>query len=127
MSSIKEQIGEYLKSEGLMPKDKDYGFFFRYQMLSFYIQWSESDERFLKISLPSIFSVDENNRQDVLEVANKIGLERKVVKCVVPEDDVWIVAEQLMDSNPNFEDIIPRTLNMLVQARDVFYEKLKEL
>lgn len=125
MSSIKEQIGEYLANEGLRPKDEEFGFYFRYQMLNFLIHWDEEDELFLRISLPSIFSCDENNRADVLEAANKVNLGRKVVKCVITDDDVWIVAEQLMDSDPKFDDFIPRTLSMLLQARDCFYDALK--
>ena len=125
MSTIKEDIKNYLVSEGLQPKEEDFGFFFRYQMLSFLIHWDEDDELFLRISLPSIFSADENNRPDVLEAMNQVNLDRKVVKCVLANDSVWVAAEQLLDSSPNFEDIIPRTLGMLLQAREAFYENLK--
>ena len=126
MSTIKEDIKNYLMSEGLQPKEENFGFFFRYQMLSFLIHWDEEDELFLRISLPSIFSADENNRSDVLEALNQVNLERKVVKgLLVANGDVWVVAEELLDSTPNYEDIIPRTLGMLLQAREVFYENLR--
>lgn len=127
MSTIKEQIKEYLTNEGLRPKEEDFGFYFRYQMLDFLIHWSDDDELYLSISLPYIFKTDENNRGDVLEAANKVNMDKKIVKCVVANEDVWIVAEQLLDSTPNYEDIIPRTLGSLLHARNSFYDYLKEV
>ena len=56
MSTIKEQIKEYLAEEGLRPQEEDYGFYFRYQMLTFIIHWDEEDAFFLRISMPAIFA-----------------------------------------------------------------------
>ena len=86
-------------------------------MLSFIINWDETDAFFLSIALPSIFSVEENNRGDILEVINN----------VLAHDNVWIAADQLLDTTPNFEDIIPRVLDMLLQARIVFFEFLRKM
>ena len=63
----------------------------------------------------------------MLEVINRINLNHKVVKCLLVNDDVWVATEQLLDSTPVFGDIIERTLDMLVQARDQFYEDLRNL
>jgi hypothetical protein len=123
--TIKEQINEFLCNEGLRPQEEDFGFYFRYQMLNFLIHWDEEDELFLKISLPGIFSTDENNRIDALEAINTVNIERKVVKGLIYDDSVWLTAEQLLDTTPNFEDIIPRTLGMLMQARSEFYDALR--
>jgi hypothetical protein len=127
MSTIKQDIKDYLISEGLQPKEEKFGFFFRYQMLSFLIHWNEDDALFLRISLPGIFTSDENNRSDVLEAINNVNVERKVVKGLLLDGSVWLAAEQLLDSTPKYDDIIPRTLGMLLQARDCFYESLKQL
>ena len=127
MSTIKEDIKEYLSQEGLRPQEEDLGIYFRYQMLTFLIRWNEEDAFFLSISLPAIFNTDENNRADALEAINAINLERKVVKSVIYNDEVWINTEQLLDSTPKYEDIIPRTLHMLLQARDAFYEYLRKM
>lgn len=126
MSTIKEDIFQYLTSEGLQPQERDYGIFFKYQMLSFLIFWQEKDALFLKISLPGIYDVDENNRVDVLEACNSTTRNIKVAKCFIPEDGVWVTAEQLLDTEPNFSDIIPRTLQILMDARDEFYEQLEK-
>jgi hypothetical protein len=118
---------EYLANDGLRPQKEDFGIFFRYQMLNFAVFWDEDDDHFLRISIPNIFDVDENNRIDALTVSNIINMERKVVKALVTNDSVWISAEQLLDQNPVYSDIVPRTLGMLLEARMGYYEHLKKL
>ena len=127
MSTIKEQIKEYLAEEGLRPQEEDYGFYFRYQMLTFIIHWDEEDAFFLRISMPTIFASDENNRGDVLEAINKVNLERKVIKCLLVDNEVWVASEQLLDTTPQYADIIPRTLDALLGARMGFYEHLRQM
>lgn len=127
MSTIKDQIKDFLAEEGFRPQEEDFGIYFRYQMLSFLIHWDEDDELFLKISLPGIFTTDENNRVDALEAVNAVNVERKVVKALIYDDSVWLTAEQLLDSTPKYDDIIPRTLGMLMEARGAFYEALRKI
>lgn len=126
--SIKNELMNFLTSEGLAPKEENFGIYFKYQMLNFFIQWDEGDERFLKIDLPNIFDVNENNKMEALLAANVVNCDRKVVKAfIVNDDSIWISAEQLLDTNPEYSDVIPRTLNMILQARDYFYQKIKSL
>ena len=125
MSTIKDDIFAYLSSQGLQPKTEDFGIYFKYQMLNFFVFWNEGDELFLKICLPDIFDVDENNRAEVLEATNAVTRDMKVAKCFVPEDDVWITTEQLLDTTPDYGDIIPRSLRILIQARHEFYDNIK--
>lgn len=127
MANINDEIFEYLANEGLRPQKEEFGIFFRYQMLNFLILWDEGDDHFLKISIPNIFDVDENNRLDALTVSNELNKERKVVKALVTDDSIWLTAEQLLDQNPVYVDIIPRTLGMLLEARNGFYEQLRNL
>ena len=125
--SLKNQIKEYLAEEGFRPQEEEYGLFFRYQMLSFIIFTDEEDERFLKICLPHIFDTDENNRIDALEAINVVNKDWKIIKGVLMDDSIWLTAEQLLDSSPELGDVIPRTLVVLMQARDAFYEELKNI
>lgn len=128
MSTIKDQIKEYLLNEGLRPQEEDFGFFFRYQMLSFLIHWDKDDQHYLKISLPAIFDVDENNHVDALEAVNTVNCDLKVIKAIVVNtNSVWLTAEQLLDTTPDYKDIIPRTLDMLLLGRECFYETLRNL
>lgn len=127
MANINDELLEYLATEGLRPHKEEFGIHFRYQMLDFLIFWDEGDDHFLRVSIPNIFDVDDNNRFDILMVCNEINKERKVIKAIATDDSVWITAEQLLDQTPVYQDIIPRTLGMLLEARTEFFEKLKNL
>lgn len=127
MATIRDEIFEFLANEGLRPQKEDYGIYFRYQMLNILIHWEEEDSHFISISLPNIFDVDDNNRFDVLTICNALNKERKVIKAVDAGKSVWVTVEQLLDQNPEYKDIIPRTLGMLLEARESFYEKLRNL
>ena len=126
MADIKQEIFDYLKSQGLQPEETPFGIYFKYQMLSFLIFHEDEDSQFFRIALPGIFEVDENNRADVLEAVNQTNKSIKVAKALVPEDDVWIATEHLLDADQKYDDIIPRSLHILIQARGVFYDALQE-
>ena len=127
MNQVQEEIFNHLKEIGLMPKiDKDGDIVFQYQMLTFVIIASEGDEHFLRIAVPNIFEVDDNNRVDVLEACNATSLRIKVAKAfITPHDSVWLVTEQLLDQTPNYEDVIPRSLRILLDARNAFRDALE--
>lgn len=127
MSSIKDQIIDYLANEGLRPQSEEFGIFFRYQMLNFLIRWDEEDDHFIQLAIPNIFDVDDNNRMDVLTVCNSVSAERKVIKCVAVDDGVWVNAEMLLDQTPAYEDILPRAIDMVLQGRSEFYERMRKL
>ena len=78
MSTIKEQLGAYLSQEGLRPEDKPYGFHFNFEDLSYHIFWDADDPRYLSLTLPGIFDVDDNNRDDALYAANQVNDSVKV-------------------------------------------------
>ncbi|MBR6347037.1 MAG: YbjN domain-containing protein [Bacteroidales bacterium] len=125
--NIKEQIVEFLSKQGLRPEIEDDAIYFRYQMLNYYIQWDEEDANFLQIALPGVMDTDDNNRIDALEACNAVNDRRKVVKAVItPRGKVWILAEQLLDQDPALDDVIPRTINMLMQAYNIFLEEMRK-
>ena len=100
---------------------------FDYNNLTFFIFWDDDDNQYLKIALPGIYNVDDNNREDALAAANEVNIEWKVIKTVVLSDEVWVVAEQLIDKDPNMADLVPRTIQILVSGRESFYEHLENL
>ena len=127
MGTTKSNLGSYLTSEGLRPEETDFGFVFEYQKLTFFIFWDDDDNQYLKIALPGIYNVDDNNRENALAAANEVNIEWKVIKTVVLSDEVWVVAEQLIDKDPNMADLVPRTIQILVSGRESFYEHLDNL
>lgn len=127
MGTTKSKLGLYLASEGLRPEDTDFGFVFEYENLTFFVFWDDDDDQYLKLALPGIYKVDDNNRDDAIVAANQVNIEWKVIKTVVYSDEVWVVAEQLIDKNPDLADLVPRTLKILMSGRTSFYEHLESL
>ncbi len=124
-----EKIFEYLQKQGLLPEynEKKTRINFKYQMASFVIFSEEDDERFLNVTLPNIYSVDENNRYDVLEAINTVNDGTKLVKLYIYNNSVWVGVEQMLDTSPVLDDIIPTTIKRIYDGRERFYNALKNL
>lgn len=111
-----EAIKEYLSIEGYRPQEEDGTMAFKAEDLTYFIFKDDNDEQFLNINLPGVFQVDENNALEVLAACNRVNNDQKVVKAIVKNDSVWICLEQLLDSDPQFDDIIPRSIQMIHYA-----------
>ena len=130
MAKIIDQVFDYLKAQGLQPEKRDYGLFFKYQMMSFLVLHYEDDEYFFRIIMPGVMDVDANNRIDVLEACNKVTADIKVAKAFIndsaDEPEVWLSTEQLLDQDPRFDDVIPRSLKILLAAHSEFSKAINE-
>ncbi len=120
-----ERVLEFLKTQGFCPEvDEHGGIIFKYQMATFLFINNDEDEEFFQLAMPHIYQVTDDNRDIVLEAANKTNTSMKVVKISVLGDSVWAFFEILLDQSPDVKDIIPRALNILMGARQTLYENL---
>jgi len=130
MAIIINQIFDFLKAQGLQPEKESYGISFLYQMADFVILEDKEDDRFFRIIMPNLMAVDENNRTDVLEACNRVTKDVKLVKAYIVDGEgsgtVWLSTEQLLDKDPRFEDIIPRSLRTLLAAHRIFEQTINE-
>ena len=125
MISRKEELLAYLREQGFQPKEEDFGIFFRYQMLNFLIFTDDEDPLYIRLVLPGIMDVDQNNREDVLEACNRVSCDVKVAKCFISDNkDVWIACEQLLDQDPKYDDILPRSLHILMVSQQAFFDAI---
>lgn len=125
MADIKKELTAYLEAQGLQPQVEDFGIHFRYQMLNFWFLTDEKDQQYLRLVMPGVMDVDENNRTDVLEACNSVSNFMKVAKCFISDNnDVWIACEQLLDQDPKLENIIPRSLGILQESIKAFREAI---
>ena len=125
MISRKEELLAYLRQQGFQPKEEDFGIFFRYQMLNFLIFTDDEDPLYIRLVLPGIMDVDQNNREDVLEACNRVTCDVKVAKCFISDNkDVWIACEQLLDQDPKYDDILPRSLHILMVSQQAFFDAI---
>lgn len=120
-----ERVLEFLKTQGFCPEvDEHGGIIFKYQMATFLFINNDEDEEFFQLAMPHIYQVTDDNRDIVLEAANKTNTSMKVTKISVLGDSVWAFFEILLDQSPDVKDIIPRALNILMGARQTLYENL---
>lgn len=122
-----DDIISYLQGEGLMPsKDEDGDIVFKYQMNNYIIFDTSDDEPYLQIAMPHIYDVTDDNLVEVLAVCNNINRTMKVAKTIITGDcrSVWAVYETILDSNPVYDDFLPRALNILVETQKNFYEEV---
>jgi hypothetical protein len=121
-----EMVLNYLKEQGFCPQLDDDVIVFKYQMCTFVFFVDDDDDKFFRLALPSIFDVTEDNRISVLEATNELNKRLKVVKAFIPNDEVWLSAETLMDETPELDDFVPRILGILFSARQKFYGIISE-
>ena len=122
-----EEIINYLQNEGLMPKkDEDGDIVFKYQMKNFIIFDTTDDEQYLQIALPGIYDVTEENLVEVLAACTSVNRGIKVAKVIITGDNksVWVVYESMLDTTPVYDDIVPRSLEILMAAQKSFYETI---
>ncbi len=124
--SATKLVLDFLRQQGFTPEvDEENGnLIFKYQMATFLFINNENDDEFFQLIMPGIYDVTEENRYAVLEAANGICQDIKVVKACVFDDSVWLYFENFLDQNPEVSSILPRALNALQGARQEFYKKL---
>lgn len=128
MNEMMTNVFEYLKQQGLVPAEEEFGISFKYQMADFLILSDDDDQQFFRLTMPGIFSCTPENRLETLEAINITNNDMKVIKATIfGETNVWLFFEQLLDSTPVFDDIIPRGINILLAGQQKFFNVLKEL
>lgn len=65
--------------------------YFCYQGGNFMIKVPKSDRNWLGLVFPNVYDVVEEKREYVLEILNRINLERKSVKAFLVKNSVWLV------------------------------------
>jgi len=123
--SAKDLVLDFLRKEGFLPEvDENGNVVFKYQMTTFVFFVDENDEGFFQLAMPHIYDVTEDNRELVLEAANRVNQSLKVMKACVVDNSVWLMFEILLDATPDVKDIMPRALSILMGSRQAFYQEL---
>ena len=128
MNEMMTKVFDYLKQQGLVPTEEEFGISFKYQMADFLILSDDDDQQFFRLAMPGIYSCTPENRLETLEAINVTNNDMKVIKAsIFGETNVWLFFEQLLDSTPVFNDIIPRGINILLAGQQKFFNALKDL
>lgn len=112
---------DWLNSNGIrFTEDSDGNLLFTHQGGHFILTSNKNDKQFMQIFMPNIYHVDSNEKAKAILLANKINVDRKCVKAVFVQDEIWLSVEILIDSTPDVGDFFDRLLTMLHQGRMMF-------
>lgn len=122
----KEIVLDRLKAMGFEPDEVgDVGYVFKYEDTNFLYMPDEDDEQFLRIAVPNLFEVTEENRVAVLEAMHGTALLLKYAKMYIMYDtSVWAVYEHRLNPADNLSDLLEHIIRVLDTAAQVFYRKI---
>ena len=124
-SNLKSLLIEFLAEEGYRYNETDFGLEFKSNGLTILFINSSNDEQIFQLILPGIYEVNDDNELAVLQATNKVTYGFKVVKAYVTNSKSVDVSFQILaDSTPELNELLPRAIRMLEQAREEFYRDL---
>ena len=132
--NAKGLVSKYLKSQGIVSKKNDLGLNFTYDGWNFLL-WNDADDPlFFRLILPGVFDVTDDNFAEAIMACNNVNWNYKVVKAVLYEFEdehdsgasVWMCFEQVLDPNPQVEELVPRAIHCLIAAAEAFTKEMSE-
>ena len=132
--NTKGLVSKYLKSQGIVPKKNDLGLNFTYEGWNFLL-WNDADDPlFFRLILPGVFDVTDDNFAETIMACNNVNWNYKVVKAVLYEFEdehdsgasVWMCFEQVLDDNPQVEELVSRAIHSLIAAAETFTKEVME-
>ena len=132
--NVKGLVSKYLKSQGIAPKKNDLGLNFTFEGWNFLL-WNDADDPlFFRLILPVVCDVTDDNYAKAIMTCNNVKWNYKVVKAVLYEFEdehdsgasVWMCFEQVLDANPQVEELVPRVLHSLIAAAEAFNKEMME-
>ena len=122
----KEIILDQLKAMGFEPIELgDAGFVFKYEDMNYLYMPDDDDEQFLRIVIPHLFEVTDDNRVAVLDAMHETGLMLKYAKvCIMYENAAWAIYEHHLNSTENLPELLEHIIRVLEATAHVFYRKL---
>ena len=119
---MKEKILAAFDNLGFNLEDNEsLGYHFYYEGINFLYMYNEDDEDFLNISVPGIYDLKENNKEDYNALKEKINSTLKYVKAYTLGDSLWLFYERDLLGNEDVEEVIRMILHLaaaLIFARD---------
>ena len=106
----KTLVSRYLKSQGVAPKKSELGINFTFEGWNF-LFWDDIDDPlFFRLILPGVFDVTDENYEDKHDSGAS----------------VWLCFEQVLESTPQVDDLVPRAVQSLLAAADAFNKEMND-
>lgn len=124
-----EMVVSVLQSLGLKPQiDDDGDIFVRYQMKTFYVMGSNSDdEDYLVVVFPQMYEVNEGEETKVLAVCNKITREIKLTKVYIDQTlkNVSASCEFYYNDEESLKTCLDKAIEILGMVRSTFIKTIR--
>lgn len=123
----KEIILDQLKAMGFEPIELgDVSFVFKCEGMNYLYMPDDDDEQFLRIVIPNLLEVTDENHAAVLEAMHETGLMLKYAKvCIMYENAVCAIYEHRLTSADNLVELLEHIIRILEATAHVFYKKIK--
>lgn len=109
-----EIVSRHLKTMGFEVEEvPDFATLFHYEGLTFAAIWEDDDEHFLRLALPKIFDVTDDNRISILTVVNEVNLRVKYTKICVSDNSVWVYYEHYFTLETDGENVLEHAIRLL--------------
>jgi len=132
--TAKQLVSKFLKNSGIEVQKNELGLNFTIEGWNFLLWDDANDPLFFRLVLPGIFDVTDDNYAEAIMACNNINWNFKVVKAVLYEFEdehdrgvaIWMCFEQVLDSTPQVDDLVPRAVHSLLAAADAFMKEMTE-
>lgn len=114
---MKEKILAAFENLGFNLEDiESLGFSFNYEGINYLYMYNEDDENFLNISVPGIYDLEEDNKENYDALKEKINSTLKYVKAYTLGKGLWLFYERDLLGNEDLEEVIRHMLLHLAAA-----------
>lgn len=124
-----EMVVSVLQSLGFKPQIDDEGdIFVRYQMKTFYVMESNSDdEDYLVVVFPQMYEVNEGEETKVLAVCNKVTREIKLTKVYIDQTlkNVSASCEFYYNGEESLKTCLDKAIEILGMVRSTFINTIR--
>lgn len=114
---MKEKILAAFENLGFNLEDNEsLGYHFYYEGINFLYMYNEDDEDFLNISVPGIYDLEEDNKENYDALKEKINSTLKYVKAYTLGKGPWLFYERDLLGNEDLEEVIRHMILHLAAA-----------
>ena len=114
---MKEKILAAFENLGFNLEDNEsLGFSFNYEGINYLYMYNEDDEDFLNISVPGIYNLEEDNKENYDALKEKINSTLKYVKAYTIGNGLWLFYERELIGNEDLEEVIRHMILHLAAA-----------
>lgn len=114
---MKEKILAAFENLGFNLEDNEsLGYHFYYEGINFLYMYNEDDEDFLNISVPGIYDLEEDNKENYDALKDKINSTLKYVKAYTLGKRLWLFYERDLLGNEDLEEVIRHMILHLAAA-----------